>query len=104
MHGRSRRVALRLGAVAACAAAAVAFEVRSSSAQHAATQLDVTAPASVPAVVAKATRQDVPIYVTGVGSVEAYQSVLIRARVDGMLTVAYPSPKDSRSSRAISSP
>ena len=37
-------------------------------------------------MVAKATRQDVPIYVTGVGSVEAYQSVLIRARVDGMLT------------------
>ena len=86
MHGRSRRVALRLGAVAVCAAAAVAFEMRSSSAQHAATQQDVTEPASVPAVVAKATRQDVPIYVTGVGSVEAYQSVLIRARVDGTLT------------------
>ena len=68
------------------AAAAVAFEMRSSSAQHAATQQDVTEPASVPAVVAKATRQDVPIYVTGVGSVEAYQSVLIRARVDGTLT------------------
>ena len=35
---------------------------------------------------AKATRQDVPIYATGVGSVQAYQSVLVRARVDGTLT------------------
>ena len=61
MHGRSRRVAVRLGAVAVCAAAAVAFEMRSSSAQHAAPQQDVTETASVPAVVAKATRQDVPI-------------------------------------------
>jgi membrane fusion protein, multidrug efflux system len=85
MHGRSRWVAVRLGAVAVCAAAAVAFEMRSSSAQHAAPQQDVTETASVPAVVAKATRQDVPIYETGVGSVEAYQSVLVRARVDGTL-------------------
>jgi multidrug efflux system membrane fusion protein len=39
----------------------------------------------VPAVTAKAARQDVPIYTTGVGAVQAWQSVLIRSRVDGML-------------------
>ena len=39
----------------------------------------------VPAVTAKASRQDVPIYATGIGTVQAYQSVLVRARVDGTL-------------------
>ena len=39
----------------------------------------------VPAVIAKATRQDVPVYATGVGTVQAYQSILVRARVDGTL-------------------
>ena len=81
----SRRIAVRLGAVVLCAAAAGAVAMRTSSAQHSVQAQDESAPTAVPAGVAKAVRQDVPIYVTGVGTVEAYQSVLIRARVDGTL-------------------
>ncbi len=85
MRRHGWHVALWLGVLAVCGAAAATYEVRSASAQHAATNQVVTLPASVPAMVAKATRQDVPIYETGVGSVQAYQSVLIRARVNGTL-------------------
>ncbi len=85
MSGRTRRLVLRMGAVALCAGAAAAIALRASSAQHLAAQQDETPPASIPATVAKAMRQDVPIYVTGVGTVQAYQSVLVRARVDGTL-------------------
>ena len=61
--------------------------VRASPAQRAPTaQSDTAAASLVPAVTAKATRQDVPIYATGIGTVQAYQSVLVRARVDGTLT------------------
>ncbi len=39
----------------------------------------------VPVSVAPVTRQDVPIFVRGIGTVQALQSVLIRARVDGTI-------------------
>jgi len=38
-----------------------------------------------PVTTAQATRQDVPIFASGVGTVQAYRSVLVRARVDGTL-------------------
>jgi multidrug efflux system membrane fusion protein len=38
-----------------------------------------------PVTVARADRQDVPIFASGVGTVQAYRSVLVRARVDGTL-------------------
>ena len=41
--------------------------------------------AGVPVSVAQATRQDVPIVVRGIGTVQALQSVLVRARVDGTI-------------------
>jgi multidrug efflux system membrane fusion protein len=85
MTRRRGRLALRVGAIALGAAAAAAIAIRTTSAPHAAVSRDADPPAAVPAVVAKAMRQDVPIYVTGIGSVQAYQSVLIRARVDGTL-------------------
>ena len=86
MLAPSRRTLLQTGAVALIAMVAVAaIEIRSSSAQHANTQQSDTTPDAVPASIATATRQNVPIYETGVGSVEAYQSVLVRARVDGTL-------------------
>ena len=43
-------------------------------------------PPLVPVSIARATRQDVPIYLKGLGSVQAFNSVLVRARVDGTLT------------------
>jgi multidrug efflux system membrane fusion protein len=39
----------------------------------------------VPVQVAKAARQDVPVLFSNIGSVQAYNSVLVRARVDGTL-------------------
>lgn len=80
-----RKMVVRLGAALLCAAAAVVVVLRSSSAQHPQASSDANVSAAVPAGVAKAMRQDVPIYVTGVGTVQAYQSVLVRARVDGTL-------------------
>ena len=82
------RFALRVGLAVLSVAGATALAVSESSAQHPATRPTDGAPAAAPAPavpvgVAKATRQDVPIYVTGVGTVEAYQSVLVRARVAG---------------------
>jgi membrane fusion protein, multidrug efflux system len=38
-----------------------------------------------PVTVTHAVRKDVPIYASGIGTVQAYQSVLVRARVDGTL-------------------
>ncbi len=38
-----------------------------------------------PVTVTKTARVDVPVYATGIGNVQAYQSVLVRARVDGTL-------------------
>ncbi|HXP77175.1 MAG TPA: biotin/lipoyl-binding protein, partial [Stellaceae bacterium] len=44
-----------------------------------------TAPAGVPVSAGPAIRTDVPIYVTGIGTVQAFNSVLVRARVDGQI-------------------
>jgi len=40
---------------------------------------------SIPVAVAKADRRDVPIYLTGLGSVEAFNTVVIKSRIDGQL-------------------
>ncbi len=57
-----------------------------SSTRHSAAQ---TAPAGlppgVPVSVASAARQDYPVYLSGLGSVQAFNAVLVRARVDGTL-------------------
>ena len=44
-----------------------------------------TPQSGVPVQVAPAIVQDVPVFVSGIGTVQAFQSVLIRARVDGTL-------------------
>jgi multidrug efflux system membrane fusion protein len=41
--------------------------------------------AAIPVVTDKARRADVPIYLTGLGTVQAFNSVLIRSRVDGQI-------------------
>ena len=43
------------------------------------------ADAAVPVMIAEARREDVPVFLTGLGSVTAYNSVLIRSRVDGQI-------------------
>ena len=44
-----------------------------------------TADAAVPVMIAEARREDVPVFLTGLGTVTAYNSVLIRSRVDGQI-------------------
>ncbi len=39
----------------------------------------------IPVTTAQAVRADVPVYTSGIGTVQAYRSVLVRARVDGTL-------------------
>jgi len=46
-----------------------------------------SAPAAIPVTVATATRRDLPIYLTGLGSVQASFTVGIRPQVDGKLEV-----------------
>ncbi len=47
---------------------------------------EAQSPPAVPVSVAKVTRQDVPIWLRGLGTVRANYSVQLRARVDGTLT------------------
>jgi multidrug efflux system membrane fusion protein len=42
-------------------------------------------PAVIPVTAGKVSVQDVPLYLTGVGTVQAYNTVLVQARVDGQL-------------------
>jgi membrane fusion protein, multidrug efflux system len=56
-------------------------------------------PAAVPVPVSAgpAQRQDVPIYLTGLGTVQAYNSVLVKSRVDGQIVrINFTEGKDVR--------
>ena len=44
------------------------------------------APPAVPVVAGKATAQNVPVFVRGLGTVQAFQTVTVRTRVDGQIT------------------
>jgi multidrug efflux system membrane fusion protein len=70
-----RRLAYRLLAVFAFAASQVTAATTPAAAQG----------APPPVTVGKAVRRDVPVFASGIGTVQAYQSVLVRARVDGTL-------------------
>lgn len=44
---------------------------------------------AMPVTVATATRQDVPIILTGLGSVQAYNTVTLKSRIDGQIMAVY---------------
>ena len=46
-------------------------------------------PPPVPVMVATVTRQDVPIFLTGLGSVQAYNTVTLKTRIDGQIMAVY---------------
>ncbi len=82
MTGRnSRLIFFLLAAVAAAAvvaAVAVSRQAKSRTAQAA-------APPSIPVTVAEAAQQDVPIYYHALGTVQAFNTVAIRAQVTGQI-------------------
>ena len=54
-------------------------------------------PIPVPVSAAVAQRQDVPIYLTGLGTVQAYNSVIVKSRVDGQIVkINFSEGKDVR--------
>ena len=47
------------------------------------------APPPLPVTVATVTRQDVPIFLTGLGTIQAYNTVTLRTRIDGQIMAVY---------------
>ncbi len=77
-----RRGLLPVAAIALLAVAGALFVTRHPGAQPA------PAPKATPAIpvsIAKAERQDVPVWLRGIGTVQALNTVTVRARVDGTL-------------------
>jgi membrane fusion protein, multidrug efflux system len=85
MNRKTMNVGLCLGAAGVCVVAIGIVAVGAVAERQTAAAAEVATVPPVPAVTAQAIRQDVPIYATGVGAVQAYQNVLVRSRVDGML-------------------
>ena len=55
------------------------------------------APVPVPVFAATAERKDVPVYLTGIGTVQAFNSVLVKSRVDGQIVrINFTEGKDVR--------
>ena len=83
---RSRRSRARLWIGAIIAAAGLGAGVlvwRAPAAQP--SPAAPSQPAGVPVEAASATRRNVPVYAHGIGTVQAFNSVTVRARVDGTL-------------------
>jgi membrane fusion protein, multidrug efflux system len=85
MNRQAGRAVIRIAAVGLCAAVAAGIALHASNAQRSAPPQTDSMSQAVPATIAKATRRDVPVFLTGVGTVQAYNDVLVRARVDGTL-------------------
>ena len=79
------RVVTSIGGIAAVAAAVFVWR----AAEPAAEAQTPSTPQSVPVTAAKAKREDVPVYLPGLGTVQAFNVVEIKAQVDGNL-VALP--------------
>lgn len=76
---KSRAIYVVAGIAVAGVAAAVIFW------RHGSTQVATAAPPSVPVVVTEAAQQDVPIYYDALGTVQALNTVAIRAQVNGQI-------------------
>jgi membrane fusion protein, multidrug efflux system len=79
---RPRTVAALAGIVGVLVAAGLAVQYGNVTAR---TEPPSPAPA-IPVVAAKVERGDVPIYLTGVGTVVAYNTVVVRSQIQGQIT------------------
>jgi multidrug efflux system membrane fusion protein len=85
MTERNRRLGFRM-AIATVGSAVIGVSVWTASvAQTPPRPAPPTAPQAVPVMVAQVQRKDVPEYAAGIGTVQAFQSVLVQARVTGWL-------------------
>jgi membrane fusion protein, multidrug efflux system len=85
MERRPNWMVACLGAAGLGASLAVGVGLsRTSDAQPSPTEQQA-AGAAIPVTTGQVTRQDVPIFAEGIGTVQAFQSVLIQARVTGWL-------------------
>ena len=90
MFRTERRVLLRLSAVALILLSGAALAIlfggeRRSIPFLTRSSIPKLAALPVPVSAAPVQRQDVPIYLTGIGTVQAYNSVLVKSRVDGQI-------------------
>lgn len=85
MDSRLNRTIKRLGAVVLGAGLTVAFEPTMTSIAQPLVPEQPSVTAAIPVTIAQVARQDVPIFAEGIGTVQAFQSVLIQARVTGWL-------------------
>jgi multidrug efflux system membrane fusion protein len=76
---RSGRIYVGIGIAVACVAAAVIYW------RHGSTETAKAAPPSVPVIVTQAAQQDVPIYYDALGTVQALNTVALRAQVNGQI-------------------
>jgi len=76
---RSGRIYVGIGIAVACVAAAVIYW------RHGSTQTAKAEPPSVPVIVTQAAQQDVPIYYDALGTVQALNTVALRAQVNGQI-------------------
>ena len=76
---------VRVVAATVVAVAAVAGGVGWHLSREPATAAAPAAPAAIPVVAGTVQRADVPIYLTGIGSVQAFNTVTVKARVDGQI-------------------
>src|SRR5690349_12045146 len=74
----------------------IRWQHRATASPVAAAALSAPAP-PIPVSVATAERRDVPIYLTGLGTVQAFNTVTVKTRVDGELVkVAFTEGQDVR--------
>ena len=101
---RSRKLFVMLGAVgvACLVAALVAWHGHDATAAPEAGQTSQGQQGPVPVFAAAAKAEDVPIILRGIGSVQAYNTVSIKSRVDGNITrVAYKEGQDVKAGELL---
>lgn len=95
MGGKRGVVRSSLGAIAVLAAIAAggyAFQQYTGRARPA---VAAAAPAAIPVTTAPAEARDMPLYVRGIGTVQAYNQAIIKTRVDGaIMKVAFQEGSD----------
>jgi multidrug efflux system membrane fusion protein len=102
---RRRSVRLSIGALILLSGAALAVFVGSERGSVPfLAQSAVPKPAALPVPVSAVSvkRQDVPIFLTGLGTVQAYNSVLVKSRVDGeIVKINFSEGKDVRTGNVL---